>query len=95
MSTYNAAIVFFISREDTKEKDELLESLSKIKDVDVLDVYDDGEDWNVECDVMVECNQKGRTKFRPIDKALEEKLPIVTWDYHYIKGVDNGFYWCP
>lgn len=94
MSEYNAAIVFFVNSEDAKEKDELLENLSQIKDVDVLDIYNDGEDWNVECNVTT--TSKATSKIDDaIHKKLLDMLPDSCWDYHYIKGIDNDFYWCP
>jgi hypothetical protein len=94
MSNYNVSFVFFVESENNDNKDALLYKLDAIKEVECVDVYDDGEDWNIECTATIECGAK-----KNIDNAIHKKLikllPNVCWDYHYIKGTDNGFYWQP
>jgi hypothetical protein len=97
MAKYEVAFVFFIEREDTNRKNALVSDLNRINPITVSDIYDDGEDWNVECIAEFECNAKGH-----IDRALDHKLATLlkgktyaAMDYHYMKGIDNDFYWHP
>ena len=94
MSNYNVSFVFFVESENNDNKDALLDKLDAIKEVECVDVYDDGEDWCVDCVVTV---QSGAT--RKIDTAIGNKLivllPNVAWDFHYIKCVENNYEWCP
>ena len=97
MKEYEVSFVFFIENEDIESKDELLDALDEISEIEYDDVYDDGEDWNIECTATI---KSGAT--RKIDDAIDNKLkkllddaPYAAWDYHYIKGIDNDFYWQP
>lgn len=94
MKEYEIGFVFFIENENTEEKDELLDELDDIREVEYDDVYDDGEDWNVECTATIECNATKKID-DAIHNILIDLLPNVCWDYHYIKGIDNDFYWQP
>ena len=94
MKTYEIGLVFFIESENVGKKDSLLDELDLTNDVEYYDVYDDGEDWNVECIATIESGAH-----KNIDDAIHNKLlkllPKVCWDYHYIKGIDNDFHWQP
>ena len=94
MKTYEIGLVFFVESENVDKKDSLLDELDLINEVECYEVYDDGEDWNVECLVTIESGAK-----KNIDDAIHKKLlkllPNVCWDYHYIKGIDNDFHWQP
>ena len=94
MKNYEIGFVFFVETENTDIKDTLLEELGAIKEVECVDTYNDGEDWNIECVATIECDAK-----KNIDDAIHKKLikllPNACWDYHYIKGTDNDFYWQP
>lgn len=92
--SYEIGLVFFIESENVGKKDSLLDELDLTDDVEYYDVYDDGEDWNVECITTIES-----CAIKNIDDAIHKKLlkllPKVCWDYHYIKGIDNDFHWQP
>ena len=99
---YEISFVYFIDlTEDYEnsivEKDELLDALDNVSEVTSYDVENDGEDWCIECIAEVQSGAK-----RNIDDALDRKLhellkkvPYTAMDYHYMKGLDNDFYWCP
>ncbi len=87
---YLVSLVFFVESDDVSMKDKLVSELKSLKFVDVIEVYNDGEDWNIECEVSVKCNN-----INNIDFQLLVLLPSNAWDYHYIKGIDNDFYWQP
>ena len=97
MKTYKAGISFFINDKEPcciEAKNNLVKELKTLKEVEIEDVYDDGEDWCVDCVVTI---QSGAT--RKIDIAIGNKLivllPNVAWDFHYIKCPENNYEWCP
>lgn len=99
--TYEFSISYFLSNEeeDSEENaDELQTRLySSFPDVEV-DVYDDGEDYCV--DAVIQLQLPTQNNAAQLDKAFtnalrNKGLDEYTWDYHYIKGVDNDFYWQP
>lgn len=87
---YLVSLVFFVESDNIARKDRLVSRLNSFNYVDIIDIYDDGEDWNIECEVRIKCNNPDA-----IHTKLILKLPNNTWDYHYIKGVDNDYYWQP
>lgn len=98
MATYKVGFVFFIADNDDdaiKRKDNLLDELDNIDEITTYDVLNDGEDWNIECIAMIRCEPNGKRDYDAVHKAMMDILPNETWDYHYIKGVDNEFYWQP
>lgn len=108
MKKYEIGLVFFIDQtEDYNKsieiKDNLLDALDETPEIDSYDVISDGEDWNIECTAIVSSKKCQRDN---ISKALEKALQKAektyldeniscTWDYHYIKGIDNDFEWQP
>lgn len=100
MAKYEISISFFIEDDacnSIERKDALLDALDNIPEINQPDVYDDGEDWCIDCLVVVDCNAK-----RHIDRALTHKLTVLlknapneTFDYHYMRGLDNDFQWQP
>ena len=98
MAAYKVEFVFFIADDDddaVERKDNLLDELDNIDGITAYDVLDDGEDWNIECTALIECEPNGERDDDAVHKVMMNILPNETWDYHYIKGVDNGFYWQP
>ena len=98
MGVYEVGFVFFIENdnEDSVErKDNLLDELDVIDEIVSYDVSDDGEDYNIECTAKIECEVNGNRADDVVHKVLMEMLPNETWDYHYIKGINNSFYWAP
>ena len=91
---YEIGFVFFIESANVAEKDRLLDKLAFIDDVVSYDATNDGEDWNVECVAEIECNAAKNIDDK-IHKKMLKLLPNVCWDYHYIKGIDNDYYWQP
>ena len=82
-------------------KDKVLDELDKIDEVVNYEVFNDGEDWNIECTAIVEAPNEDSVK-----DALREKLSgaidayvdetiSCTYYYHYIKGIDNPYSWEP
>ena len=94
MKKYEIGFVFFIESENTEEKNKLVSDLNRMNQITVTDIYNDGEDWNVECTATIECNATKKID-DAIHNILIDLLPNVCWDYHYIKGIDNDFYWQP
>lgn len=94
MKKYEIGFVFFVNSENTNEKNKLVSDLNRMNPITVLAIYDDGEDWNIECRAEIECSAK-RNISDAIHKTLIKLLPNVCWDYHYIKGIDNDFNWQP
>lgn len=94
---YNCDITFFIDHTEDyessiEEKDNLLDILD-ILDID-YDVEEDDEDWCINCTVEIECNKSDINAIdKKLKKALKDTDPV--WDYHFVKGVDNDFYWQP
>ena len=88
---YRLSFVFFIPLEDTKIKDDVLDALDELG-IDYY-VYSDDEDWNIECLYEVEYDDEPSVDV--FEKKLKTILPNVCWDWHYIKGLDNGYIWEP
>jgi hypothetical protein len=88
---YMLSFVFFIPLEDTKIKDEVLDALDELG-ID-YDVYSDDEDWNIECLYEVEYDDEPSDEV--FHKMLLATLPDACWDWHYIKGLNNDYYWQP
>ena len=96
-NTYEGGISYFIDsvsdhKNSIQVKDNLLDILDTIPEIEVQDVCDDGEDWCIDCAVTVSCNSI-KEAGKIITKLANEG--DVTWDYHYIKGLDNNEYWQP
>ena len=92
MKKYEIGFVFFIESANVADKDSLLDELDLIDNITYYDVTDDGEDWNIECRAEIE-SKATKNIDKAIDKKLLKLLPNVCWDYHYIKGIDNDYYW--
>ena len=95
MNEYEGSISFYIdSSEDgaVDKKDEAVEKLESMDNVDVYNVYDDGEDWCIDCNINVSCDS-----IKEADKAVTELANEigVCWDWHYLKGLDTDEYWQP
>jgi hypothetical protein len=98
MGVYEVGFVFFIesgNKDSVEKKDNLLSAIDDIGEIASYDVFDDGEDYNIECTAIIEREINGNRVDDVIHKVLMEILPNVTWDYHYIKGINNSFYWAP
>ena len=67
-----------------------MDILDTINEINVYDVYDNGNDWCIDCTVTVSCNS-----LKEADKIITKlaNKGNVTWDYHYIKGLNNDEYW--
>ena len=96
MNEYQASFVFFTYTED--EKNRVVNGLDGI--ADITDIYLDSDgDWNIECETNVSIRLTTNTDvFTAIDKKLSKVLKKVkagSWDYHYIKGINNDYYWQP
>lgn len=92
---YEVCFTFFIesgTKEGIELKNTLLEELAKIPEIVDYDVYDDGEDWCIDCIAEVICDT-----IENVDSNMSNLLKdtYVVWDYHYIKGIDNNDYWQP
>jgi hypothetical protein len=94
MKKYEVGFVFFIESDNVAGKDALLDELDLIDEVTLRNVYNDGEDWNIECVAEIE-SKATKNIDEAVDKKLRKLLPNVCWDYHYIKGIDNDYYWQP
>ena len=94
MKKYEIGFVFFIESANVADKDRLLDELDLIDNITYYDVTDDGEDWNIECRAEIE-SKATKNINAAIDKKLRKLLPNVCWDYHYIEGIGNGYYWQP
>ena len=94
---FESGFVFFAYTKG--EKEEISNELDRTN-VNVTDVYCDSDgDWNIECVIEIEINivRKG-DMFNQIDKAISKALKKANdfcWDYHYIKGINNDYYWQP
>ena len=97
--TYEASISFFLADDEPdviERKDKFLDALDEIDEVDYTDVYDDGEDWCIDCLVNLTLTPKGDISdqvYNIINNMLPDNAPC--WDFHYIKGTDNDYYWQP
>ena len=90
---YEVDFTFYVASGNKETKNNLLHKLDNIKTVDVYHVYDDGEDWCINCIAEVETDNINK-----VDAAMDELLADIEymWDYHYIKGIiDNDDYWTP
>jgi hypothetical protein len=94
MKKYEVGFVFFIESDNVAGKDALLDELDLIDEVTLRNVYNDGEDWNIECVAEIE-SKATKNIDEAVDKKLRKLLPNVCWDYHYIKSIDNDYYWQP
>lgn len=94
MKRYEIGFVFFVALddEDSARKDALLDELDLIDEIDSYDVTRDDEDWNIECTATLSAKSVNDADKR-LTKLLYD-LPY-TWDYHYIKGIDNTDYYQP
>ena len=93
MNIYEVDFTFFIesgNENSVATKDKLLDMLNSIKMVEVYDVYDDDEDWCIDC--IAEVKAESADKVDTAMNKLLEGIDII-WDYHYIKGIDNDEYW--
>lgn len=91
---YEVSFVFFADTDIS----EIVEGLPNVN-VDESYLDSDG-DWNIECTTYftVEKNKKdSKPDLDIIYSMMGSRLQYVDacWDYHYIKGVDNDFYWQP
>ena len=88
---YEVSFVFFVT---SATIDKLLSKLNSIPNIQVQDVYeDDDEEWNVECVARVSCKTIEEVDLK-MHKLLD-RVGLTSWDYHYIKGLDNHEYWQP
>jgi hypothetical protein len=97
---YEVGFTFFISLGENKmehnqsiiTKDELLDLLDIIHEIDDYDVENDGEDWCVNCIAHITAET-----IKDVDEKMNQLLANVdiTWDYHYIKGINTNEYWQP
>ena len=92
---YEVSFTFFISLEEEESiatKDELLDLLDTINEVSDYDVDNDGEDWCINCIAIVNAS-KINSVFNKMEKLLKDTN--ISWDYHYIKGLNTSEYWQP
>ena len=91
---FKASISFFIAlgKGAKDKKDAVVSKLEKISEVEIEEVYNDGEDWCIDCMVTVSA-RSGESAEKKIAKVANKV--DATWDYHYIKGINNGYYWQP
>ena len=85
---YEASITFYA-------EDDIHEKIEGVPNVNVDDYYlDDDGDWCIDCTVYV---ATGTASFEAVDKKVSGLVKHVPapWDYHYIKGVNTGFWWQP
>ena len=82
-------------------KDKVLDELDKIDEIESVDVINDGEDWNIECLAIIdapngeEVKDIFEKKISSAEKVYLDETISCTYDYHYIKGIDNDYQWCP
>lgn len=88
---YEVSFTFFVGIENFDIKDELLTYLTTIPEIE-YDVDTDEEDWCVNCIARIQATSINNTE--KVLKTLIRKTS-VTWDYHYIKGIDTKEYWEP
>ena len=97
--TYEASISFFIANDEydvINRKDKFLDALDEIDEIDYTDVYDDGEDWCIDCIANLTLTPQGDVSdqiYNIINNILPDNAPC--WDFHYIKGIDNDYEWQP
>ena len=92
---YTAGLSFFIPNDLTWRKDKFLDVLDDVDQIVYDDVYNDGEDWCIDCTAKISCETTGD----PVDaitNVINSLLPddCPYWDFHYIDGSD-GFHWRP
>ena len=100
MNKYEIDFTFFISlgsnkreyKESIVEKDSLLDLLDDMSEIENYDVYNDGEDWCIDCIATI--------KAKTIDQVDGKMFNLFndvdcTWDYHYIKGLNTKEFWQP
>ena len=100
MKKYEVSFVFFISLGETEEdynisvtkKNQFIKELNKKTELRSYDAYEDGEDWCIDCIAYI--NAKSIKDTEKIMENVFGKLDY-TFDYHYIKGIDNSDYWQP
>ncbi len=91
---YEASFTYFFASEENKSENGKSAILSQIKalDIEVKDDYEEDGSWNVDCIMRVDADNP-----QDADRKIIETANKVRgyWDYHYIKGIDNGYYWEP
>lgn len=98
---YEFSISYFISDQladaETCAMD-IEDQLNDCDEVKNVDCYNDGEDWCVDAIIVLEFDvpMKKESLFNELSIFLNDCIDLdCTWDYHYIKGLDDNFYWCP
>lgn len=74
------------------KKNQFVKELDKKTELRSYDAYEDGEDWCIDC--IAHINAKSIKDTEKIMENVFGKLDY-TFDYHYIKGIDNSDYWQP
>ena len=100
MNKYEVGFTFFISlgenkkeyKESIVKKDSLLDLLDGMSEIENYDVENDGEDWCINCTATIKAETISQ-----VDWKMYNLLNNVnfTWDYHYIKGLNNDEFWQP
>lgn len=92
---YEIGFVFFLGLDEEnviERKDTLLDALDKY-DIS-YDVYNDGEDWNIDCIAKIKATS-GKKAEEALEKMIGTSIPYCAWDYHYVKGLDDDYSWQP
>lgn len=99
--TYEVSISYFLFAEKHNEPnaEKLCNDWNSMRNCVSSEWYDDGEGYYC-VDVIFKINSDSDGDFKEIDNEVERYLSDkglndFTWDYHYVKGVENDFYWQP
>ena len=97
---YEVDFTFFIGlgnnkieyKESIAKKDALLDLLDTMREIVDYDVENDGEDWCINCVANIQAKS-----IKQVDTKMDKLLynANCSWDYHYIKGINNDEYWQP
>lgn len=86
--TFEASFTFYADSD-------LSEMVEAIPGVTVEDCYlDEDGDWCIDCTAEIKTVRATKQAIGNKLSALIKHVPSC-WDYHYIKGVDNDFWWQP
>lgn len=96
---YEIDMTFYVDYDSNIHVPHFVDKLNNTKYIYDCDWEDDGEGYNVNCIFRIPLDIKKPT-FNDIDKAFTKylndyNLDIASWDYHYIKGLNDDFYWQP
>lgn len=89
---YQVSFTFYVAIENASIKDKLLRLLDRMKEIVNCDVEEDEEDWCINC--IAEITAESIKEVMPKMNQLLGNINL-TWDYHYIKGLNTSEYWEP